>query len=412
MPASYTPLGFIKQATGENESTWGDFLNNGGLELIDEAIRGRTAFSLSGSKTLTSTNGVSTEARRAILHVTGGTGGTVTIPNYSKEYVVINQSSGAVLITAGGALNATVSSGSTTVVVSDGSDVRGLQINGLDLKAYIDAQAFAETDLPGITPSTKGQGVSNDGADALWRNFGIAGARAISAATTISADDKEKLIVATGSFTQPIPSAATLTALFGIYFKNAGTGTIVLDPNGAETIDGAATKSLNPGQQVIIFNDGVALYTIDINPTPNAWVLLSTFTISGSPTLIPFTSISPLYAELAFEFDNVTISAPIVPSIALSADGVSYSAAADLIGAAASVLAGEVRISGYRRSMGSIYATLDDANIASPGIGLGAGLPGSNVGSPFRVTGGVSAVRFGLQSAGSYSGGIVRMYGK
>jgi hypothetical protein len=191
LPSEYTALGFNKQASGENENTWGEVLNDEAIELIDSAIRGRTAFTLSGSKTLTSTNGVANESRAAILHITGGTGGTVTIPDLSKLYVVINQASGVVSISAGGVTVAAVNAGETAQVVADGmaavrkvlySDFAGSRLtnvgNPVDnqdaaTKAYVDAQAFEAVDLPGQDSSTDGAFLHSDGTTAGWEMIGI-----------------------------------------------------------------------------------------------------------------------------------------------------------------------------------------------------------------------------------------------
>lgn len=186
MPSAYTPLGFNKQASGENENTWGEVLNDEAIELIDTAVRGRTAFTLSGSKTLTSTNGVANEARSAILHITGGTGGTVTVPNISKPYLVINEASGAVVISAGGVNTASVAAGETAQVAVDGlaavhkvifSDFGGEKLRNVGnptdaqdaaTKAYADSLAFGAVDLPGQGAGTVGFVLTSDGASAEW----------------------------------------------------------------------------------------------------------------------------------------------------------------------------------------------------------------------------------------------------
>lgn len=185
MPSAYTPLGFNKQASGENENTWGEVLNDEAIELIDTAIRGRTAFTLSGSKTLTSTNGVANEARSAILHITGGTGGTVTVPNLSKPYLVINEASGAVVISAGGMNTASVAAGETAQVAVDGlaavhkvifSDFAGEKLrnvgNPIDdqdaaTKAYVDSLAFDAVDLPAQTGNA-GKFLTTNGSASSW----------------------------------------------------------------------------------------------------------------------------------------------------------------------------------------------------------------------------------------------------
>jgi len=99
------------QAPGENLNTWGGLLNTQVFQLLEDAIAKRVAFSLSGSKTLTTANGATDEARCAFLDVTSGTGGTITIPPLEKMYLVRNAASGAVVITTGAGASATAVAG-------------------------------------------------------------------------------------------------------------------------------------------------------------------------------------------------------------------------------------------------------------------------------------------------------------
>lgn len=117
-----TSLGLEKQGTGENNNLWGGKLNTGVFDLVDEAVAGVVAFSLSGSKTLTSTNYVSNEARKAAINVTGGTGGTVTIPAVSKVYLVRNNASSDVTI-SNGSNSLVIKSGNTEAVFTDGTNI-------------------------------------------------------------------------------------------------------------------------------------------------------------------------------------------------------------------------------------------------------------------------------------------------
>lgn len=113
------------QATGENINTWGSRLNDGALALIDQAIAGVTAKTVSGSAALTASNFVADEARSAALRLTG-TGGTLTIPAVQKVYLVDQACADAVTITTGGDTNAIVRAGELVLVYCDGSAVRRL----------------------------------------------------------------------------------------------------------------------------------------------------------------------------------------------------------------------------------------------------------------------------------------------
>ena len=156
-----------KQGTGDNANTWGTYLNSS-IDLIDAALDGRTAFSLSGSKTLTSANYAADESRERFLDITGGTGGTVTIPAVEKWYIVRNASSGDVVFTTGSGVTQTVKSGSVTLLVSDGTNIRA----GVD-KGYVDA-LVANTAFATALPSQSGNSgkfVTTDGMNASWASL-------------------------------------------------------------------------------------------------------------------------------------------------------------------------------------------------------------------------------------------------
>lgn len=169
MAAGYTPNGLNKQTPGTNDNAWGDVLNDEVIQLVDEFVAGRASFTLSGTKTLTSTNGVSNEARMAILHITSGTGGAIVIPARSKLYMVFNEASGDVTLAPTGGVAATVNATEAVLVMCDGTDCYSLGINGASWKEYVDAQAFAALagDLPGQTGNS-GKVLSTDGTTAAW----------------------------------------------------------------------------------------------------------------------------------------------------------------------------------------------------------------------------------------------------
>lgn len=65
--------------------------------------------------------------------------------------------------------------------------------------------------------------------------------RTITSADTLISSDQGKLVNCSGTFTLAVTAAATLGNGWWCYVRNTGTGTITLDPNGAETVDGVAT---------------------------------------------------------------------------------------------------------------------------------------------------------------------------
>lgn len=88
--------------------------------------------------------------------------------------------------------------------------------------------------------------------------------RSVSTTDTIVGTDLGGAITCTGAggFTVNLTAAATLLAGFYCAVVNASSGVITLDPNAAETIDGATTITLQPGETVQIYGDGTSFYTL------------------------------------------------------------------------------------------------------------------------------------------------------
>src|SRR4051812_30960652 len=56
--------------------------------------------------------------------------------------------------------------------------------------------------------------------------------------------------------------AKALTTGWMLHIRNSSTATLTIDPNGAETINGATTAVLAIGQEAIILCDGSAFYFV------------------------------------------------------------------------------------------------------------------------------------------------------
>jgi hypothetical protein len=116
-----------KQANGENDTTWGTKLNNL-VDMVESAIAGVAAISLSNvDVTLTNVDFVDDQAKKNVLYLSGTLSGNVNIivPNKTKTYRVINNTSGAFTVgikTSGGSA-ITVTQGAAAEVWCDGSDV-------------------------------------------------------------------------------------------------------------------------------------------------------------------------------------------------------------------------------------------------------------------------------------------------
>ena len=130
MASTFSNLGIILQASGENSGTWGD-RTNVNLQRIDNAITGISNIVVTGATTLAfSTNSdtttYTTEAGRSKILVFTGTPGTpttITLPNVEKEYLINNKTDSSLVFTAGaGASTYTVTTNKINYVYVDGSD--------------------------------------------------------------------------------------------------------------------------------------------------------------------------------------------------------------------------------------------------------------------------------------------------
>ena len=97
-----TRLRLRKQQDAGNNNTWGVYLNDDVIELVDEAIAGVSVVAVAAAVTLSSTNFDSDQARKATLIFTGAGGFDVTIPAVEKIYVVHNKCAAAVGVKTGG----------------------------------------------------------------------------------------------------------------------------------------------------------------------------------------------------------------------------------------------------------------------------------------------------------------------
>lgn len=81
--------------------------------------------------------------------------------------------------------------------------------------------------------------------------------------TALAASNRGQYIdVTSGTFTQTLDAAATLGSGWFVYYGNSGTGTVTLDPNSGETIDGQTTVSVPTGKKLLIQCDGSNFYSV------------------------------------------------------------------------------------------------------------------------------------------------------
>ncbi len=105
------------------------------------------------------------------------------------------------------------------------------------------------------------------------------------AAYTVVAADRGKLIECSTTFTLTLTAAATLGTGFSFIVANTGTGTITIDPNGAETINGASTLALDAGAWAIVVCNGTSFRATVAGSVPSGTLIgYQVFTASGTYT--------------------------------------------------------------------------------------------------------------------------------
>lgn len=113
-------------ASGSQSGTWGVTTNNNLGDLIEQAIAGVTTVDVTGADvTLTALNGITDQARSAVLNVTGSNVVTrnIIIPNNPKVYIVTNNTSQIVGIKTASGAAFSCAAGTQTTLYCDGSDV-------------------------------------------------------------------------------------------------------------------------------------------------------------------------------------------------------------------------------------------------------------------------------------------------
>lgn len=85
--------------------------------------------------------------------------------------------------------------------------------------------------------------------------------------TILSGDRASTFVNTGGTITFALTAAATLGSNWFCHVKNRGSGTLTINPDGAETIDGDSTLALNSNESCIIICDGATFYTVGYGRT-------------------------------------------------------------------------------------------------------------------------------------------------
>jgi len=128
MPSTYSPSLRIELiGAGEQSGTWGTTTNTNLGTLLEQSIAGVQAITMSDvNYTLSNFNGVSDEARKAVLVVSGTNAAArdIIAPLVAKNYIIKNNTTGGFAINIRAATGASVSipNGVTSAVYCDGTN--------------------------------------------------------------------------------------------------------------------------------------------------------------------------------------------------------------------------------------------------------------------------------------------------
>lgn len=129
MPSTFSPALRIELiGNGEQSANWGNTTNTNLGTLLEQAITGVGNITMADANyTLVSGNGVSDEARNAVLIVTGALTATrnLVVPTSNKFYAVRNATTGSqsILVKTSAGTGVTLANGLTQLMYCDGTNV-------------------------------------------------------------------------------------------------------------------------------------------------------------------------------------------------------------------------------------------------------------------------------------------------
>ena len=132
---------------------------------------------------------------------------------------------------------------------------------------------------------------------------------------SVTANDRAFVLVYddTGAATLSLLSAASAGNDFYFSTRNEGGGDLTIDPAGTETINGASTLVLKPGDSAVVITDGISWYTVGLGQEP---VFAFDYTsIDLASASDPYTLSGSELNRIAYEFvglltNNVDVVVP------------------------------------------------------------------------------------------------------
>ena len=245
--------------TGDQSGTWGSTTNTNLGTLLEQAISGVAAVSMTSDAdyTLTTANGAADQARQAVLSVTSTVSLTATrnviVPTVNKTYIVKNGTTGgqSIVVKTSAGTGITVTNGSTTAVYCDGTNIVSA-LNYLPTLNYTTAVGVTSETVPLVIggtaasstltlESTSGVGTS----DAILFKTGSQNER-------MRIDTSGNVGIGTSSLTSKF-TVAGAASLYTSTNSSAGSGYVL-----AVTGTGAKASTTDNTNFAIFSNDALA----------------------------------------------------------------------------------------------------------------------------------------------------------
>jgi len=175
MASSYSDIGLELMVTGENAGTWGDKTNNN-LNLVQQAVAGYQAVTVNGTgtTTLAMTDGVISNARNAVIKLTGTITGNiiVTIPDsLEKMYLVENGTTGSFTVgfktVSGTGVTFSTTDKGIKILYSNGTNIIDVNANLGSIGAITSGAITATGNVVPGANDTYDLGASGN----VWRNI-------------------------------------------------------------------------------------------------------------------------------------------------------------------------------------------------------------------------------------------------
>tara|TARA_B100001248_G_scaffold59227_1_gene40519 strand:- start:19590 stop:20564 length:975 start_codon:yes stop_codon:yes gene_type:complete len=318
MASTYTTnTGIEKPGTGDQAGTWGTTTNTN-FDIIDAALHGQAAITITGSQDLTTNDGSVSDGQKTVLVLSGTPGSTfelrVTPTDQKKFYTIRNETDAACRIIYKGNTYSTsngveIASGATQAVTGDGGGASSGKFKSLtpptDLVNDASPQLSANLDVNGnsITSTSNGNVViSPNGTGDVQLDADTVRVGDNNADATITTNGTGDLTLSTNSGTNSGTIAIADGTNGNISVTPNGTGSVVLDGLSYPQADGTNGQYLQ--------TDG------------SGNLSFSTVPISGSTFTLGSWTLSVVSNELVFSYNGTGVAKIKTTGEIVSADDI------------------------------------------------------------------------------------------